>query len=337
MASGDPRISWTVADHDVAEVDTATTTLVRWISGVGTNLFDLAVRPGSGEVWVANTEARNAVRFLPNLRGHAVTNRLSRISLPSENVSVFDLNPGVDYSFLPNPSASATALAQPTALVWEADGGHVWVAAFGSDRVAKAAADGTVVTRVNVRVPPADGRPNDSRVMRGPRGLALHPAIPRLYVLNRISSSITVIDTASTTILAETGIGSRHPMPDLVREGRGFLFDARLSGNGTISCASCHIDCDRDGLAWDLGDPGGTMTSASGKNLAAGDTATVVGRPMHPMKGPMLTTPLRNVIGADAYSWRGGETLFGFRSLFASKLGGSELTVPELQALVEYP
>jgi DNA-binding beta-propeller fold protein YncE len=123
VQSGDPRIALTVADHDVAEIDTTTLAFVRWFGGAGTNLFDVAVRPGTSEIWVANTAARNLVRFLPNLRAHAVINQLSRISTPAGSTTAFDLNPDVDYGILPNPSASATALAQPTAIVWDPGGG----------------------------------------------------------------------------------------------------------------------------------------------------------------------------------------------------------------------
>lgn len=330
VSTGDPRISWTVTDHDVAEINTATNALVCWHSGAGTNLFDLAVHPVTGDVWVANTDARNAVRFSPNIRAHAVDNRLSRIALTPGTVTVFDLNPGVDYSVLPNPVAAATALAQPTGLVWSPDGASAWVAAFGSDRVAQVAADGTVLARVDVRQPAGN-----SRVMRGPRGLVLHPSLPRLYVLNRVSNTITVLDTGSLTILAETGAASRHAIPDYIREGRGFVFDARLSGNGTMSCASCHIDGDHDGLAWDLGDPGGEMATAPGKNLASGSTI-VMQRPMHPMKGPMLTRTLRSGILNSPYNWRGDTTLIGINANFSAKLGATELSLTDLQVVFDY-
>ena len=87
------------------------------------------------------------------------------IVLPSGAVTAFDLNPGVDYGLLPNPSAQATALAQTTGMVWSPDGAHAWVAAFGSDRVAKVSADGTVLARADLRPPAAGSR----RASRGAR------------------------------------------------------------------------------------------------------------------------------------------------------------------------
>ena len=64
------------------------------------------------------------------------------------------------------------------------------------------------------------------------------------------------------------------------------------SGNGTISCASCHVDADVDGLAWDFGNPGGDLDTVFGMNLTAWDMA-LQPRTVHPMKGPMLTQTLR--------------------------------------------
>jgi hypothetical protein len=39
------------------------------------------VRPSTGDLFVANTDARNLVRFEPNVRGHIVDNRVTRVTL----------------------------------------------------------------------------------------------------------------------------------------------------------------------------------------------------------------------------------------------------------------
>jgi len=41
----------------------------------------LALRAGSGDIYVANTDARNLVHFEPNVRSHTVDNRISRIAI----------------------------------------------------------------------------------------------------------------------------------------------------------------------------------------------------------------------------------------------------------------
>ena len=333
VPANDPRISFRVVDRDVAEVSATLRRVQRYFADAGTSLFDLALRPGTDELWVANTEALNLTRFEPNLKGHFADNRVTRLLLVGGGVTPFDLNPGLDYALLPNPAAQSNALAQPTSIVFSADGSNAWVAAFASDRVAKLnATDATVLARVDVRVPTTAG----SRQMRGPRGLALHEGMQRLYVLNKLANSISVIDTVTATLLAEVPAGSYDPTPLAVKDGRGFLFDARLSGNGTTSCGTCHLDGDRDGLAWDLGDPNGEMTNVIGANLAIHDTRPQT-RVMHPMKGPMVTQTLRGLSANQLLHWRGDRaTLRHFNPTFRDLMGGSLIPDADMDALKAY-
>lgn len=334
VPASDPRIPYTVLDHDVAEIDTASHAVVRYLSGVGTNLFALGIRPGQNELWVANTEALNLIRFEPALNTRFALSRLSAIDLSSAAVSTHDLNPGIDYDLLPNPAAQTTALAQPAALVFEPDGAALWTAAFASDRVARIdAATGAVITRVDVR---AGG--GDSGVMRGPRGLALHPANGRLYVLNKLAETVSVIDTqaAEPEVVAEADLSAHEPLPPEVKHGRGFLFDARLSGNGAVSCGICHLDADRDGLAWDLGDPGGELLTVIGANLSVHDT-TPRPRVMHPMKGPMTTQTLRGMQDGAPFHWRGDRAAISdFNPTFPNLMGGEEIDADDMAALTAY-
>jgi YVTN family beta-propeller protein len=334
VPASDERINYTVLDHDIAEIDTESLTVMGFLQGAGTNLFDLAVHPVTDDLWVANTGALNLIRFEPALRGHFADNRITKITLPAGTPTAFDLNAGVDYNTLPNPSALATALAQPAALSFAADGSHLWVAAFGSDRVARVLTNGTVTARVDVR--PSGG----TRAMRGPRGLAWQQGNQRLYVMNKLANSVSVIDTAADTLVAEVPAGTHDPMPEAIKQGRGFLFDARLSGNGTASCASCHADADRDGLAWDLGDPGGEMVIVPGKDISSGDP-TDHDRVMHPMKGPMVTQTLRGLhdgtAAAAPFHWRGDRpTLQSFNPTFDLLMGGSQLSAADINALANY-
>lgn len=334
VPASDPRIPYTVLDRDVVEINTTTNAVVRYMGGVGTNLLGVAVRPGADELWVSNTEALNLVRFEPALNGRFSLNRLSVINLASGAVLARDLNPGVDYDVLPNASAQATALAQPSAVVFRADGAVVWTAAFASDRVAKVdAATGAVLERVEVRT-----GGGDSGHMRGPRGLALNESAGRLYVLNKLSETVSVIDVnaAVPTVVAEVDLSSHEPLPPQVKEGRGYLYDARLSGNGTVSCGVCHLDGDRDGLAWDLGDPGGEMQTVLGANLSVHDT-TLRPRVLHPMKGPMTTQTLRGMQDGAPFHWRGDKPgIADFNPTFPNLMGGQPIDEADMAALTAY-
>src|SRR5205085_11632486 len=86
-----------VPDDDVFVIDTSSLELVRTVKSVGTTLFDVAVQPGTGKLWVTNTEARNLVRFEPNLRGHFVDTRVTVVDAANGNRTDRDLNPHIDF------------------------------------------------------------------------------------------------------------------------------------------------------------------------------------------------------------------------------------------------
>lgn len=322
-------IKYVMPDNDVAEIATSTLAVTRYFPRVGTSNLGLAVQPTTGDIFVTNTDARNLVHFETNLRAHFVDNRVTRISNVGGALRISDLNPGINYAVLPNPSAQATALAQPTAIVFSPQGAFAYVAAFGSDRIAKLNADGTVAARIDLA-----GAGVNSRNMRGPRGLALHSGNGKLYALNRISNTISVVETATNAVVSEVPVGRFDPTPVAIKNGRGFLYDARLSGNGTVSCASCHLDGTNDRLAWDLGDPSGQMQNVVGPASLTRATTTF---PMHPMKGPMTTQTLKGLKGLDPLHWRGDRSGFNaFNPAFASLLGGSQLSAADMDTFRQF-
>jgi len=139
-------------------------------------------------------------------------------------------------------------------------------------------------------------------------------------------------------VIQEIPIGSYDPTPAAIRSGRGFLYDAKLSGNGTMSCASCHVDAEMDLLAWDLGDPTGTMVTNQIINVQTGPPIFVTNASsFHPMKGPMVTQTLRGLNGLDPFHWRGDRTNFlAFNPAFATLLGGSALSNTDMTAYRDF-
>ena len=320
------QIPYSLPDNDVAEINASTLVVNRYFKSVGTTNTGIAVHPTSGDLWVANTEARNLVRFEPNLRAHAIDSRVTKITTAAvPTVSAFDLNPGLSYATLPNPTALGTALSEPFGVVIDAAGGLLYVAAQGTDRVGVLDLAGAVVARIEIGVTP--GATVNTRQKRGPRALALHPTQNRLYVLNHLSDTLCVVDTASRTVLLEQPIATVDPMPVAMRQGRKFLYDAKLSGNGTMSCAACHIDGDTDGIAWDLGDPGGSMQNAPAQAFPFSFGLTQ----FHPMKGPMTTQTLRGLQGVGLLHWRGDRNDFqAFNPAFDKLMGGLQLSAADM-------
>src|SRR6185503_6606748 len=119
------KVGFSLPDNDV------------FVIGAGPILFDVAVNPSTGELWVANTEARNLVRFEPNLRGHLVQTRVTRVNAGTGTVAQqVDLNPHINYGTTPGPAGEiADSLALPGDGVFTANGATYYVTAFGSGKV----------------------------------------------------------------------------------------------------------------------------------------------------------------------------------------------------------
>ncbi|HWN95159.1 MAG TPA: YncE family protein [Methylomirabilota bacterium] len=325
------EIQYTMPDNDAAEIDANSLTVTRYFTRLGTVNLGLGVNPQNGDLWVANTDARNLTSFEPNVRGYTHFNRVTRVDITTGGATPFDLNPDVNYGVMPNLDARAKALAQPASIVFDPSGDYFFVAAFGTDRVAKVDTAGEVLDRIEVGG--VAGATADPRNKRGPRGLALHPTGSHLYVLNRIANTISVINTRTSSVMAEFPTGAYDPTPAVIRAGRGFLYDARLSGNGTMSCASCHVDAEMDQLAWNLGDLGGQLQTV----LVASGPFTTTTVPAHPMKGPMTTQTLRGLQGQEPLHWRGDRASFlDFNPAFGSLLGGDLLTSADMQAFKSF-
>jgi YVTN family beta-propeller protein len=326
------KVNYSLPDNDVfvIDADAGTPSLIRTAGGVGTTLFDVAVNPATGELWVANTDARNLVRFEPNLVGHLVQTRVTRVNAATGTVAAqVDLNPHIDYGTTPGPAGEiANSLAQPGDGVFTASGGTFYLTAFGSGKVGVLNSSGAVVARI-----PVGG---------GPSGVALAESAQRLFVTNRFDNTISIVDTATNTQIGTIGVAGPakfDPSPDVIKGGRKFLYDAALtSGHGDVSCATCHVFGNLDGLAWDLGDPQGDFVDFS-------ETPWVTFAPLgpstdgfDPMKGPMTTQTLRGLAGLEPFHWRGDRQNFQhFNGAFANLLGrGGPLTTAEMDAYTDF-
>ena len=321
-------LPYRLADVDLVTLDAsgATVTTSREITGVGTIIGNTVFDPASNKLYAANLEAHNEIRFEPVLRGRFVDNRVSIIALngASPQVTPVDLNTHVNFANVSGSSDErARSLALPADITRAADG-TLYIAAMGSAKVGVLNASGAVIGRINVG--------------QGPTGLALDEARRRLYVLNRFDNSISVVDVTARAQTSSTPVGF-EPELDQVKRGRRFLYDATLSSHGTVSCASCHLNAHRDGLAWDLGDPQGQLQVVdNGLNAVFGPTGVAIlgngstTSTFHPMKGPMTTQSLRGTAGTEPLHWRGDRVDLGaFNHAFVSLLGGpNELPAQDL-------
>ncbi len=321
-----PQVTWDLHDHDVAIID-ANTLGVTYATGHMNLVAGIAVMP-SGRVTTVGTDGINEVRFEPNLNGRFLRVLLGAFDPATPTTATrVDLNPHLTYATPQIPPADRLlSFGDPRGIVWNLDGTRGYVSGLGSNSVLVVDAGGARLAHIDVGA--------------GPTGLALDGARNRLYVLNKFDATISVIDTSADAELVQAPLFD--PTPVGIRLGRPFLYDTRLSsGTGYVSCGSCHIDGRGDSLAWDLGDPAGTMKTVN-QNCRQGPGNCA---PWHPMKGPMVTQTLQGITGTEPLHWRGDrENLAAFNPAFTGLQGrDAELTEEEMDdfeafiASVRYP
>jgi hypothetical protein len=328
---------WKLLDRDVAVVN-ANSLSVSYISDMMNICMAVDVNPASGQVTVVGTEAHNDIRFEPVLNATFI-DVMAAFGNPGtpQATSRTDVNASLvaQYAGSPlSPALRATALGDPRSIKWASDGSLAYVAGMGSNNVVKIDSSGQ---RVGSVIP----------VQPGPVGLALDEARGKLYVQNRFHGSISVVDLGTST---ETSLVSYFdPTPTVIRTGRKHLYDTQHSSAiGQISCGSCHVDGRMDRLSWDLGNPAGNLDVLGARYpMNRNDSFTipvggVLGNQrigtgnlthLHPMKGPMLTQTLQDIIGHEPLHWRGDR--FGiedFNGAFHELQGRATVLTPSEMA-----
>ena len=308
----DNRVRFSLPDYDVFDIDAmanpAPIAGARRFSGVGTTLFNMAVNPVSGAIYVSNQEARNEVRFegegtrSTTVRGHFVEAQVTVIDSVG-NVKPRHLNKHISsYGADTGTALERTrSLAMPLGMAVTANGKRLYLAAFGSQRVAwydtAALASGNFAVRAGRQFAVSAG---------GPSAVVLDEARNRMYVSTRFDNGLSTLALDTGTELHHSRM--RNPEPMAVRVGRKWLYDARISSSrGDSSCGGCHIFGDMDHLAWDLGNPDEVLTGSPNtynKVVPLGLTKPT----FHPMKGPMTTQSLRGLARQGPMHWRGDRT-----------------------------
>jgi len=355
-------VRFSLPDQDVfaIDADAAVPFEEAAFAHVGTILFNMAVNPVSGKLYVSNTEAQNQVRFegtrpltgpgsgFSTVIGRQHQTQVTVIDPVAGTVLPRHLNKHIDYAVRPAPQAvRASSLALPRGLAVSSDGNTLYLAAAGSGKVAVLA---TGQLENNTFTPSAADHIAVSG--GGPGGLALDEARGQLYVLTRFDNGISVVNLASRT---ETGhYQLPNPEPPAVVNGRAFMQDANLtSSNGEAACGSCHVDGDLDSLAWDLGNPlDRVLSNPLAFTLGPVNQPPLVYRDFHPLKGPMATQTLRGMANHGSMHWRGDRTggndpggsaldevaaFLKFNVAFPELLGrAAPLSGPEMQAFADF-
>lgn len=324
--SGRPT-GWKLLDNDLASID-ANALSVSYARRLMNLCMSVGVNPATGEIAVIGTEATNHVRFEPNIKGRFIRVEMATVNPTTLAASVVDLNPHLTYA---TPSVDIEerrkSIGDPRAIVWNSAGTTAYVAGMGSNNVIVVDASGTRV-----------GQQPTIDVGEGPTGLVLDEGRDRLYVMNKFSGSISVVSLSSEEEILT--VPFFDPTTPEIKSGRRHLYDTHLnSGLGQISCASCHVDGTMDRLAWDLGDPSGVVDPLTGLNLGFGLPGLTTGfQSFHPMKGPMTTQTLQDIIGHEPHHWRGDRAgIEAFANAFVALQGGEgALAADDMQEFEDF-
>jgi len=301
---------WDLLDHDIAVIQTVSNS-VSYIERLMTMCFDLAVNPSDGRIALVGTEALNQIRFEPNLKAIFTRINLALVNPERGTNAIKDLNPHLDYSKRTIPiSERKASIGDPRAVAWSQDGDRIYVVGMGSDNL-------IVINDQGQRLG------NPLPLPAGPSGLVLDATNNVLYVLSRFDAAVSVIDLDTMSVRQTFPLFD--PTPVAIKRGRKHLYNTHTgSGLGQASCASCHPDARFDRLAWDLGNP-------LGENIRGDlfrnhfDHLEIIYPHLHPLKGPMVTQTLQDIIGHEPFHWqadRGG--LKDFAVTFKDLQGADE-------------
>jgi DNA-binding beta-propeller fold protein YncE len=282
---------WDMPDHDLAVIDT-TTFGITYACDLMNICMAVGVNPASGKICVVGTDALNNIRFQPVLDGIFIRVNLAQVDPQTLTNTVSDLNQHLTYQ---TPQVSQVlrdqSIGDPRGIAWSADGSRGYVTGMGSDNLIIIDSEGN---RAGL-APTID-------VGQGPTGMALDESRNRLYIYNRFDDSISTVDT--TVQVVTNTLSLLDPTPAVIKAGRPHIYNTRqTSGLGQAACASCHVDTRFDRLAWDLGVPTDPVAVISNANFANFPPATT--NNYHPMKGPMTTVTLQDIIGHEPFHWRG--------------------------------
>ncbi|MBI5364802.1 MAG: hypothetical protein HZA53_16620 [Planctomycetes bacterium] len=298
-------------------------------TGLGTILFNVHARPGTGELWIPNTDALNSEHSGERdfIDGQVVKNRLT----------IVDTNGGAPrFVDLDQLAPQGAHCAQPAGLAFDPVRPRVYVASYGSDLVTvlRIGAGRNLTWEGVIHIPAKQAYPRGS----GPRACLVDGQGRWLYVYLMQDKAVARIDLAAlpqagvfdVTSAPGTNIGFEL-LSGAERLGRHLFNDANLSKSGTSSCASCHVDGHTDRLAWELShylDPRGTARD-------------LLQFPVD-VKGPLVTQSTRKLEETGPYHWRGEKRrLADFNQAFGNLLGHEVAGVPsdiggDFQYLIHY-
>ena len=266
--------------------------------GVGAMLFAHGVNPGTGKLWVLNTQSINADVVLdsePEVRGLFSVNRLTIVTLPAVGGP-----PATGHTIVSLDDVPPAPLGKPFALAFVSTGVAAVVGAL-TDNVSILSTTGAHLFSWDLQ---------EGSI---PRGVLIDETVRRLYVYCWGTNKIEVRNTGQPGFpkVGELDLGY-DPTSELRKEGRRIFYDGHNSLKQNLACESCHIEGMFDHLVWNLS-----------------------GMPVDD-KGALFTQSLKGLEFTKPYHWRGERELIDFNPAFSGLLGGANLTAQQFAAFEEF-
>jgi YVTN family beta-propeller protein len=246
-SQGGPRVP---AQAELTAVDLGRGRVVERRELASAHLSEGVAVSRSGAALVSLVRARNVVPIVQVAQGWVVNSALG-LALPG------------DRGVLQLPLDEVNAyFADPSGVAVDDRGGRAYVAAGGADcvsvvdlrRVEELVAEGSTAGAG----PFADDLGASAQYVVGrvptgpnPRELALSPDGARLYVCERLSDSIAVVDTGTLEVVGRVDLGGPEELT-IERRGERVFHRAAITFQGQFSCRSCHPDGHVDGLVYDF-------------------------------------------------------------------------------------
>ena len=206
-----------VPDRDLYIYDTKTDKFVTVVNTIGTLLYGMTV-DSRGNVFVAQTDARNDVNGRAGTKGHglkemenrAFLNQITRINFDGDKSSTpefIELEP-----LPPNHPTPGQALATPFAIQISKDDSTLFATAAGSDKLFTVdAKSGKILDRVAV-----DSVPRGITLKHDQQGKAT-----QAWVLNAVANTVSLVDVSNPEDLkVEAKVTLQDPTDHAFKRGR---------------------------------------------------------------------------------------------------------------------
>jgi len=343
-------------DFDLFSLDTSAASNHQYVQGkLGSTNMGMTVA-ADGRTFVVGGIARNSVKGKSLLKVENTGFVQSHLYVLPANFSSSstaddrDLNLSATGAVV-SPAASASMPTDVALLENGTTVQKIFIPSFQTDRILvlfPTAAPAAQWARLSFDIP-APPATAVGPVLSGPRALAIkYPSSTdpntRLYCLNRLDNSISVFDPTGMQYSELARVWLFDPTPDMIRSGRRFLYNSRLSLKGMVACASCHVDGRTDGLVWFLDAVGDPTTKVIPNPLIDGVTdpsppnAYPAPNYFPGDRGPMVTQSLQGLVNHPVnkevqylfsnkpYHWRGDKAEFtDFNEAFVNLLGAPDL------------